>query len=95
MQETKIEKLLTSWYRVSTDLARIYPSPMCAGGDVEAGGTLLHLWWECPWVDAYWQEVRDLVKDILELDVPFSSVHFLLHISPMSAATKRARCPIY
>lgn len=86
-------KLLSRWYRVPADLARIYPlvSDQCWR---ECGhrGTLLHIWWECPLIRPYWTDIKSLIREILDLDIPLSPAYFLLHVPriPISRYKKSA-----
>lgn len=79
-QETNY-KILSRWYRVPADLARIYPSvsDQCWRGCGHRG-TLLHIWWECPLIKSYWKDIKSSVKEILDLDIPLSPAYFLLHV---------------
>lgn len=82
-QETNY-KILSRWYRVPADRARIYPSTSdwCWRGCGQRG-TLLYIWWDCPMVRPYWEDIKSQIKDIMDLDIPLSPIHYLLHIPPM------------
>ena len=79
-QETNF-KLLSRWYRVPADLANIYTSmsPLCWRG-CNLRGTLLHIWWDCPLVRPFWEDIRDQIKVVTGVEIPFSPKHFLLHV---------------
>lgn len=91
-QETNY-KLLTRWYRVPAAIARIYPSvsDRCWRG-CDQKGTLLHVWWECPVIRSFWMEVQTTIKNALQIEIPFSPEHFLLHLPtlPLSHYKKSA-----
>lgn len=69
------------WYYVPTALLRIYPSvtDLCCRGCGQRG-TLLRLWWECPVICPLWSDIKDQINVVLDVDIPLSPVHFLLHI---------------
>lgn len=75
---------MSRWYRVPADLARIYPSvsDQC-WRKCGLRGTLLHIWWECPLIQPYLADIRALIREILDLDIPLSPTHFLLHVPQM------------
>lgn len=83
-QETNY-KIMSLWYRVQADLARIYPSvsDRCWRGCGHRG-TLLHIWWTCPIIKPFWEDIKEQIKTILGLEVPFSPEHFILHIPASS-----------
>lgn len=74
-------KLLTRWYRVPANLARIFPtvSDACWRG-CGLEGTYLHIWWECQKLWPYWQDIRAQIKVILDIEMPDSPLEFLLHV---------------
>lgn len=86
MQENSF-KLLTRWYRVPTTLVRIYPtaSAACWRG-CGLRGTFLHIWWECPRLWPFWQDIKAQIKVILDVDLQDSPLEFLLHVpsTPLS-----------
>lgn len=76
-------KILMRWYRVPADLARIYPpTPDQCWRGCSHKGTLLHIWWDCPVIRLYWEDIKSQIKEIMGIDIPLSPVHFLLHIPP-------------
>lgn len=90
MQENSF-KLLTRWYRVPATLAKIYPmaSAACWRG-CGLQGTFLHVWWECPRLWPFWQDVRAQIKVILDIEMQDSPMEFLLHVpsTPLSRYRK-------
>lgn len=84
VQETNF-KIMSRWYRVPEDLARIYPtrSDLCWRGCGHKG-TLTHIWWNCPKIVPFWTDIKDQIKVITGIEVPLSPMHFLLHIPPIS-----------
>lgn len=77
-------KILSCWYQVPADLARIYPfTPEHCWRGCGNRAMLHHLWWDCPVIRPFWVDIRSQIKDILGLDIPLSPVHFDLHIPPM------------
>lgn len=90
-------KLLTRWYRVSTKLARLYPTltDICWRG-CGLRGTFLHIWWECAKLRPYWQDIGTQVKVILDLEISDSSLELLLHVPLfLLAITVNRSCPIF
>lgn len=65
------QKLLTRWYYTPLRLAKAYPSssPHCwrACGSV---GSLLHIFWSCPLLRSFWNEVFLLISDIIHRPSP-------------------------
>ena len=59
-------KILIDWYRYPAKLHRIFPdmSPNCWTG-CPAMGDARHIWWECPVIQPFWQEVANALKDML------------------------------
>lgn len=58
MQETNY-KILSRWYWVPANLARIYSSTseLCWQG-CGGRGTLVHLWWDSPVIVLFWKDIR-------------------------------------
>lgn len=86
-------KILSCWYWVPTDLARIYPS---TPEQCWRGCTLLHLWWEWPVIIPFWADIKDQIKDILGLDIPLS--HFIfscISIPYRLVSIRKVHCLIY
>lgn len=44
---------------------------------------MLHLVWVCPAIVPFCKDIRDQIKEVLGLNIPFSPVHFLLHVPPV------------
>lgn len=65
-------------------MARIYPSAseLCWRG-CGLRGTLFHIWWDCPLVKPFWEDVRDQNKIVTGIEVPSSPKHFPLHVPPI------------
>lgn len=83
------------WYRVPTMLARIYPSTsdLCWRGCGQRG-SFLHVWWDCPLIRPFWEEIKRNVKAILEIDLPLVPVHFLFHLPTiLMAKYKKSALP--
>lgn len=64
-------KLATYWYLTPVRLHRGHPtrSPDC-WRDCQAPGTLTHLLWECPLLNAYWQQILDDIDLHFETQLP-------------------------
>lgn len=81
MQE-KAYKLFARWYLTTAKLNKWNPQipDTCwrCGGDV---GTLLHVWWSCPLLTTYWDEVREIIVLMTEKNIRFNAACCLLHIS--------------
>lgn len=83
-QETSY-KILTNWYFTSTRLHAWYPDAT----DVFWGcgtdkGTMQHIWWDCPLLRGFWDEVCTQIHAITETELNFTAECCLLHISNYS-----------
>lgn len=74
-----IQKLFHKWYYTPARLAKIYPatSPQCWRNCTKIG-TMQHVWWECPFIHGYWQEVATLISTVCEVPPPSSPMDLLL-----------------
>lgn len=74
-------RILTSWYHVPAALVFVYSSvsDLCWRGCCQCG-TFLHIWWDCPAIQVFWKAVKAQITEILDIDIPLSPVHFLLHV---------------
>lgn len=83
-------KVMTKWYRVPTKLAKIYPTSSDAcWRDCGHRGLFLHIWWDCPKLQPYWQDIRTQINLILNIDLPDSPMGFLLHVPTISLSLYR------
>lgn len=72
-------KLLTRWYHVPMTLSLIYsPASDLCWRDCGQRAMFLHMWWECPEIRSFWEDIRDHIAEVLEIDLPFLLLH--LHI---------------
>lgn len=72
---------LTRWYTTpdKTHTYQVGGFPLCWGG-CNIQGTMTHIWWECPKIHEYWEEVQQyIVKMIKEKDIDDPSC--LFHIT--------------
>lgn len=80
-QETTY-KLLTDWYATAAKLHvwNVQTPDICwrCGNDT---GTLVHIWWHCPPLATYWNQVRDQIKRITKTKMKLNAACCLLHIS--------------
>lgn len=81
LQETAY-KLLTHWYITPYKLNKWSPeaSDRCWRCEKEPG-TLIHIWWQCPALENFWTEVRDIIRQITETQINLDAACCLLHIS--------------
>uniref|UniRef100_A0A8C5MBI0 Reverse transcriptase domain-containing protein n=1 Tax=Leptobrachium leishanense TaxID=445787 RepID=A0A8C5MBI0_9ANUR len=72
-------KLITLWYSTPTLLFRmgLRLTTNCWRCDAPSG-TYLHMWWECAALAPFWCQIRDTVRDVADLDLPFTPAVFLL-----------------
>lgn len=50
-------------------------------------GTLLHIWWSCTPLRAFWSEVQRLITQVTTYKLEFTPAQFLLHLSSLPHAT--------
>lgn len=83
-QETSY-KVLTNWYFTPARLHAWYPetSEACWRCGSEKG-VMLHIWWNCPLIRAFWDGVCSRIHAITETEIVFSPECCLLHISNYS-----------
>lgn len=61
-------KIKVSWYRTPVSLHKILlSSPDACWRCNAAKGDILHLWWMCPELSGYWEQVHDTVKKVTEI----------------------------
>lgn len=71
--QEKNEKILTWWYRYPTLLRRMYPSKSdCCWRYNAAPGTMLHIWWDCPMLLPFWENIITLYNRLTGSNVPAS-----------------------
>lgn len=75
-------KCLTRWYMTPVRVSKFTPerSPNCWRG-CASPGTMAHLWWECPKIKIFWQEVTRLIEEITRKAIPFDPWDCLFHRS--------------
>lgn len=74
-------KLLNRWYVTSKKLHCIDPSfsPNCWKGCMQSAN-YIHCWWECAVVCNFWKLVRNQIKLIWGIEIPFIPESFLLYL---------------
>lgn len=80
IQETNY-KIISRWYRTPSILHRFdasYPDK-CWRCQRETGD-LLHIWWSCPIIQAYWKQVHKLIEKITTYVLDYTPAQFLLHL---------------
>lgn len=77
-----IQELFHKWYFTPASLATIYTStsPQCWRNCTERG-TLQHIWWECPNIRRYWQEVSTLISTVCKVPTPLTPLDLLRGLS--------------
>ena len=58
---------------------KIITSPNCDLCTLNASGTFLHMFWECPHVFAFWRHICSTLSDMLEVNIPLSPTLLLLN----------------
>ncbi|CAH2325768.1 Hypothetical predicted protein, partial [Pelobates cultripes] len=76
-------KIAMRWYLVPHRLAKIYKGTSglcwrCEGG----AGTMLHMFWDCHALGAYWTQIQNLILNTTGLLVQLRPEHYLLHMIP-------------
>ena len=74
-------KILYDWYYCPAKLHQIFPetSDLCWRG-CGLTGDFRHIWWDCPSIRPYWQEILAQIKDILGYPIPTDMASVLLGI---------------
>ncbi|CAH2223710.1 Hypothetical predicted protein [Pelobates cultripes] len=76
-------KLWLRWYYTPQRLAEIYPGSRATCWRCnQQEGTLSHIFWYCPALSQYWQQIQDLIKLRVGIDLPPAPEHYLLHMMP-------------
>ncbi|CAH2223284.1 Hypothetical predicted protein [Pelobates cultripes] len=76
-------KLWLRWYYTPQRLAKIYPGSRATCWRCnQQEGTLSHIFWYCPALSQYWQQIQDLIKLRVGIDLPPAPEHYLLHMMP-------------
>lgn len=55
----------------------------------EAGGTLFHIYWDCPSIRPYWVMIQTFVQQVIEVSIPLTPLAFLLN-APSCALGRRS-----
>ena len=58
---------------------KIITSPNCDLCTLNASGTFLHMFWECPNVFAFWRHICSTLNDMLAVNIPLSPTLLLLN----------------
>ena len=89
-------KIRTRWYRTPDVVHKFSPSvPDRCWRCGKALGTFLHIWWECPLIQPYWQTVHDVTTTVSTLPLEFSSAQYLLHLSKIAKQRYRNSVAIH
>lgn len=74
-------KVRTRWYYVPTKVYKMFPTsnPICWQCPKEHGN-MLHMWWSCFLLRAYWKAIHIEIMLILGISIPFTPECFPLHI---------------
>lgn len=57
-------------------------SQLCWRGCNEIG-SMAHMWWSCPEIGVFWEEIKKYTKEITKLDLPKDPRVLLFHLSEM------------
>ncbi|CAH2314807.1 Hypothetical predicted protein [Pelobates cultripes] len=73
------QKTIYRWYMVPLRIHKLYPtaSPTCWRCKQEKG-SVLHIWWKCPRLIRYWEDIRKIIADTTTIHLPFDPKTFLL-----------------
>ncbi|CAH2315203.1 Hypothetical predicted protein [Pelobates cultripes] len=76
-------KIAMRWYLVPHRLAKICKGASklcwrCEGG----AGTMLHMFWDCHSLGAFWTQIQNLISSTTGLLVQLRPEHYLLHMIP-------------
>lgn len=81
-------KCLTRMYMTPDRMHKIHgeKSQLCWRGCNEIG-TMAHMWWLCPEMGIFWDEIRIYIQEITQFDLPKDPGIFLFHLSDMPTKT--------
>ena len=77
--------MYSRWYRTPVVTHKFIPNstPLCWRCESEPG-TLLHIWWDCSYIQPFWKDVHDLISHITTFVPNFTAAQYLLHHSSLS-----------
>lgn len=76
-------KVLMRWYMVPARIAKFAPSysPNCFRG-CDMPGTHYHIWWQCPVVKVFWNNIFLMASKALEITIPPDPTMAILNLKP-------------
>lgn len=76
-------KVLNRWYLVPSRLAKFIPSYLahCFHSCSEQG-THMHIWWTCPIVQTFWEDIFALTAKLFDVPVQPVPTSALLNLKP-------------
>lgn len=81
VQETSY-KILTRWYRIPSQHHLMFPKvPDSCWRCGAEGGTMVNIFWECPKVQQFWQDVTAIIKELTAVDLHANPAACLLHLT--------------
>lgn len=88
----KFHKRLTRWYFTPLRIATAYPaaSPYC-WRSCGSAGSLLHVFWSCPCLTPFWDNVKGLVSQMTQKLCTFGPEFFLLLLNIESIPQKNRK----
>lgn len=73
-------KILMLWYHTPALLHSLFPtSPDNCWRCGETGGTLFHIYWDCPEIRSYWTTVQSVVQQVIGIDIPLTPLAYILN----------------
>lgn len=81
-------KIQARWYHTPVLLHKFKPDiPETCWRCHQERGTLLHIWWSCTPMKAFWSEVCRIITQVTTYNLDFTPAQFLLHFSSLPHTT--------
>lgn len=78
-------KFVARWYLTPARFAQIYmTADECCWRGCKQKGTFLQIWWSCPKIRPFWDEIAPWIKKMTIKHIELSPLHFLFHGIPAS-----------
>lgn len=73
-------KIATKWYRIPARLHKFSPTiPNICWRCKKEEGSMIHVWWECPLIRPFWQEVHTTISQVTTYALNYYPAQYLLH----------------
>lgn len=73
------------WYRTPEVLHKISGSiPNTCWRCKKEVGSMLHIWWSCPAINAFWLKIHRTIRSVTSTPLQFTPLQYLLHFTSLS-----------